>query len=84
MKRIASLAILGLLISACATLDEIEREDVGDPANPMGFENPAAAEGQFELDNELCWQQSDTDDPTASAARQAHATCMAERGWTQN
>jgi hypothetical protein len=84
MKRSASFAIVALLISACATVDEIEREDVGDPANHMGFENPAAAEGQFELDNELCWQQSRTHVATDTAARQAHATCMAERGWTRN
>jgi hypothetical protein len=81
-RRVASLAILGLWTLACASVEEIEREDVGDPANDMSFENPAAAEGQLELDNQLCWEQSRTDVASVDAARQAHQACMAERGWS--
>jgi len=80
---VGSLAIAGVLALACANVQEIEEQDGGAPAADPDFQNPAAAEGQLELDNQLCWEQSNRAETTPEAIQKAHADCMERMGWTR-
>jgi len=74
--RLAS-SLLAIWLPACANFVQAEQEQPAQPAE--------LSQSQRDLDDALCWQElgfetrDDVDDPDAYA--EAHAACMAKKGW---
>jgi len=84
LRRLLAVTFLAALCSTgCATVEEIEEPGVAGDVQDGGFTNPAAREGDFELDRELCWQSIQPSSPSPEGTQQAHEACMREKGWTQ-
>jgi hypothetical protein len=93
MQRTALMLLALLAVMSCETLKEVES---GNPSpermgvegsnssqgrTEEGFTNPAAQEGEFELDSQLCWQSIPAS-PDKADVDGAWVACMHEQGWT--
>ena len=77
---IPSLLLASLLLAGCsmATLEQVE--EVGNTQSA----NPGLEQGQYSLDDDLCWQGAQP--PSGAPAdhgsiRAAHDACMRKQGW---
>jgi hypothetical protein len=76
-RQLCGLLTAALLLGACATVREVEESNLAPP-------DPDLAEGQYELDDELCWQgaKPPPGQPADPASfQEAHDACMREKGW---
>ena len=77
VQRVA-IALASLVLGgACATVKEIELNQV-----PPG-ESPANFQGEHALDGDLCWQQIQAESDSPADADAAHAACMRKKGWVE-
>ena len=83
MKRIGVLLALALFLAlvGCEAYKGLgdpppEEGDLG-----LGRRNYGASEGRYSMDNELCWQSIEPQSTSEAVIEQAHAKCMAEKGW---
>jgi len=79
----AALLLSVLVLGACATVEEIESDTPSGAPIGEGFTNPAAREGQYELDSDVCWQSIDASSATQAAVQQAYEACMLQKGWSR-
>lgn len=78
--RSLGITLLLALSAACSTVAEVEGEQVPSDSIGDGFTDPAASEGERELDSSLCWQSIESQS-TAGADQAAYDECMRAKGW---
>lgn len=81
--RASVVALLLCVASGCQTVEEVESGPPDDPHQVGDFSNPAASEGQFDLDSELCWEAQGTSADSPTADEDAWRACMQDKGWTR-
>ena len=79
LRRVSRVAA-AVALAACTTAQLDEVEQVGNTAPA----DPDLQRGQYDLDDDLCWQGAQPPAGTAAdtdSIRAAHDACMRARGW---
>ena len=84
-RRVWSVLLFALFVGllGCEAYQDLSSPPPEEGNLGLGRRNYGATYGRYSMDNDLCWQSIEPQSASEAVIQEAHAKCMAEKGWGQ-